>query len=417
MRHVTLIIALIAADVSVASGQQMPDPSQMAGRPLPAPELPTGTVSVRLVRERMGNNIASHPVLLVAADRKLKGTTDAQGRAQFGDVPSGTMVTAEANVDGETLRSQEFAVPSSGGVRVALIAGLEAAAARERVAAEEAAKQPARQGVVVFGGETRVILEFQDDNLRVFYLLDIVNTARTPIDVGDPLIIQLPDGALGAGAMEGSSTLAVVQGDRIRINGPFPPGTTQVQVGYRFPYEGDQATLVQRWPAAIEQLFVAAEKVGGLQLASPQFMRQQEASAGGSPFLMATGGRLNAGETLTLTLTGLPHHSTLMRDVGIGAGVLVLALGFWAALGSRGVRADLVTDLAARREKLFAALVAIEEQHRQGRLDDRRYTSRRESLVVQLERVMSELDRTPDGHTPHTTRGGDPVGGGEGVAA
>jgi hypothetical protein len=195
--------------------------------------------------------------------------------------------------------------------------------------------------------------------------------------------------------MEGSSTLAMVQGDRIRINGPFPPGTTQVQVGYRFQYSGDRATLTQRWPAAIEQLFVAAEQVGTLQLASPQLTRQQEATAGGSPFVMATGGRVNAGDVLTLYLTGLPHHSTLMRDVGLGVGLLVLALGLWAGVSGRTAGTDHTAELVARREKLFSALVALEDQHRQGQIDDRRYTSRRQSLVSQLERVMSELDRTP----------------------
>ncbi len=395
MRAVRFLFTILMLVPVAAAGQQMPDPAQMAGRPLPAPELTTGTVSVRLVRERMGNNIVDHPILLLAADRQLKGRTDSQGRAQFADVPPGTRVSVQAVVEGETLRSQEFAVPASGGVRVALIAGLEAAAARERVAAEEAAKQPARPGVVVFGGETRIILEFQDDNLRVFYLLDIVNSARTPIDIGDPILIQLPDGAVGAGAMEGSSTLAMVQGDRIRINGPFPPGTTQVQVGYRLPYSGDRATLTQRWPAAIEQLFVAAEKVGTLQLASPQLTRQQEATAGGAPFVMATGGRVNAGDVLTLHLTGLPHHSTLVRDIGLAVGLLVLALGLWAGVSGRTSGTDHTAELVARREKLFSALVALEDQHRQGQIDDRRYTSRRQSLVSQLERVMSELDRTP----------------------
>ncbi len=269
---------------------------------------------------------------------------------------------------------------------------------------EEAARQPARPGIVVFGGETRVILEFQDDNLQVFYLLDIVNNARTPIAVAEPLIVRLPEGATGAGALNGSSTLATVQGDRIRITGPFPPGTTQVQVGYRLPYSGDRATLSQQWPAAIEQLFVAAEQVGGLQLASPQFSQQQEASAGGAPFIMAIGGRLNAGDTLMVELSGLPHHSTLMRDVGVGVGVLVLAFGLWAGIAGRSARGNPAASLAERRETLFAALVALEEQHRRGQVDDRRYASRRQSLVSQLERVMGELDRTP-------------AGGGEGVAA
>ena len=387
-----------------AAAQQMPDPSQMAGRPLPAPELATGMVSVRLVRERMGNNITNHPVALKAADRTLNATTDAQGRAQFGDIPPGTMITVEALVDGETLRSQQFAVPDRGGVRVALIAGLEAAAARDRAEAEAAAKQPARPGIVVFGGETRIVLEFQRDDLQIFYLLDIVNNARTPVAIGEPMIIELPEGAIAAGALEGSSTLAMVQGDRIRISGPFPPGVTQVQVGYRFPYRGDSAVVTQRWPAAIEQLFVAAEKVGDLRISSPQFTQQQEATAGGAPFIMAAGGRINAGDTMTLTLAGLPHRSMLLRDLGLAIGLLVLGAGFWAALGGNKARTNRLAELAAAREKLYADLLSLEDQQRRGRIDERRYTARRQSLMTQLERVLSELDRAP-------------AGGGEGVAA
>ena len=400
MRSALTVLVTLACAATLAA-QQMPDPAQMAGIPLPDPQLAPGTVSVRVVRERMGNNVINHPVTLGAETNRLDANTDSQGRATFVEVPLGTRVVVQAIVDGETLQSQPFTIPPSGGVRIALIAGLEAAAARERAAREEAAQQPARQGIVVFGGESRVILEFQGDNLQVFYLLDIVNNARTPIDIGEPMFITLPEGGMGAGALEGSSTQAVVQGDRIRINGPFRPGITSVQVGYRFPYKGDTAVLTQQWPAAFEQLFVAAEKVGQLQISSPQFERQQEANAGGTPFLMATGGRINAGESLTLTLTGLPHRSTIVRDVGIAAGVVILIAGFWAAFGGQRARRDRVVELTQRREKLLADLVALEEQHRQRPIDARRYASERQSLVAELERIMGELDR----------------GGGEGMAA
>jgi hypothetical protein len=395
------VLALVLALGGALTAQQMPDPSQMAGQPLPAPELPAGTVSVRVVRERMGNNVAGHPVTLRAGDRTLTGKTDEQGRAAFPSIAAGTVVAAETTVDGETLRSQEFTMPPNTGIRVALIAGLQAAAAREQAARDEAARQPARPGMVVFGGESRVILEFQDDNLQVFYLLDIVNNARTPIDIGEPMYIVFPEGATGAGAMEGSSTAAVVQGDRLRINGPFPPGVTSVQVGYRLTYSGDTAVLEQQWPAPFEQLFVAAEKVGSLQLSSPQFQQTQDANAGGAPFIMATGGRLNAGETLTVTLSGLPHRSTTLRNIGLAAGVLILLAGFWAAIRSPKAARLHTRELEARRERLLSDLVQLEEQRRQNTVDERRYVSRRQTLVTELERVMGELDR----------------GGGEGVAA
>ena len=393
----TAALLIVSLGGARASAQQMPNPADMAGRPLPAPELPNATVSVRVVRERMGNNVANQQVSLLVGGQPRTATTDGQGRATFTGLTPGAPVTAQAIVDGETLTSQEFAVPAQGGVRVALIAGLAAAAERERREREAAAQQPARAGVVVFGGESRIIMEFQDDNLQIFYLLDIVNNARTPIDIGQPLIIELPDAAEGAGAMTGSSTLAMVQGDRVRITGPFPPGITAVQFGFRLPYRGDSVTIAQRWPAAFEQLFVAAEKLGSLQIASPQFAEQREANASGTPFLLATGGRINAGETLTITLSGLPHQSTLMRDVGVGIGLLILAIGLWAGVTGAPARRGHDAQLIERREKLLADLVELETQRRNGKIDERKYAARRQAVMTQLERVMGELDRVPGG--------------------
>jgi hypothetical protein len=394
---VALLVAAGGLPFPAVAQQQMPDPSQMAGRPLPAPELETGVVSVRVVRERLGNNLANQPVALKTPDRTLTATTDEQGRAQFTGIAPNTVVTAETVVDGETLTSQSFPVPAQSGVRVALIAGLAAAVARERAAAEEGARQPARSGIVVLGGESRIIVEFQDDNLQVFYLLDFVNAARTPIDTGGPLVLELPASATGASTLQGSSSLAMLQGNRLRVTGPFPPGTTSVQVGFRLPYRGNSVTLTQVWPTPFEQLFVAAEKVGNLAMSSPQFEQQREASASGTPFLMATGGRINPGQPLTLTLSGLPYHSTLMRDVGVATGILILLAGLWAGVRATPARTGHATELRRRQDKLFADLLSLEEQRRRGRIDNERYVTRRETLMGQLERVMGELDRDPTG--------------------
>lgn len=392
LRFVALFVLVLA---NAAAAQQMPNAAQMSGMPLGAPELPNGTVTVRLVREEMGNNIANHAVKLVAAGKTEQGTTDAQGRAQFSGLPVGTVVYAEAVVDGETLRSQEFDIPARGGVRVALVAGVAAVEARDRAAREAGAKEPPRQGIVVFGGESRIILEFQDDNLQAFYLLDIVNQARTPIDPGQPLVLKLPAEASGAALMAGSSPVATIRGDQVIITGPFPPGTTPVQLGYTVKYSGARVTLQQSWPAVMEQLFVAIEKVGQVHIQSPQFTAHQDAQAGGQPFIMATGGRLNVGDTLTLDITGLPHRGTLMRNVGLGLAAFILLAGFWAALTGAPARKGQTVQLEARKEKLFSDLVALEAQHARGRIDEPRYTSRRQALLTQLERVIGELDRAP----------------------
>ena len=117
-----------------------------------------------------------------------------------------------------------------------------------------------------------------------------------------------------------------------------------------------------------------------------------------------------ATDTLSITLSGLPHQNRTVRNVGVGIGIVILALGFWAAF-RRDPAADESAALLKRKEKLLADLVALEEQHRQGRSDERRYASRRQSLVSQLERVMGEIDGLPASPRP---RAGGP---GSGLAA
>jgi hypothetical protein len=184
---------------STSAQVAMPDPTQMAGMAIPAPELPTGTISVRLVRERLGNNIVGHEVKVTAGTVTQTATTDETGRATFTGLPGHEQATAEAVVDGERVVSNPFEVPhENGGLRVILISGIQDVLERRKKEADTAATAPPVKGIVVFGGETRFVFEFQDDSLRVFYLLDIVNTARTRVDTGGPLIIDLPTGAAGA---------------------------------------------------------------------------------------------------------------------------------------------------------------------------------------------------------------------------
>src|SRR6185295_7522553 len=90
------------------------------------------------------------------------------------------------------------------------------------------------------------------------------------VDIGGPLVIDLPPGTSGATPLEGSSPSATVAGNRITIAGPFASGTTSVQVAFRMLYDSGTLTIVQPFPAAFQQITVGAQKVGGLSMASPQ---------------------------------------------------------------------------------------------------------------------------------------------------
>jgi hypothetical protein len=384
--HSALCVAMAHAQVA------MPDASAMAGVPLPAPELPNATVSVRVLRERMGNNVAGQEVTLLVGGSTRTATTDAQGRAQFEGVPPGTVVQATTTVDGEALTSQQFSVPGTGGVRVALISGIASAAAREQAAAEAAAREPARPGVVELGPESRIILEFQDDVLTVFYLFEILNNARTPIDIGGPLEFELPVGATGASVLQGSSPNVIVRADLVTVTGPFPPGKTLAQVGFSLPQAGASLALRQRLPAALAQVFVGVEKIGNMQVASPQLTDTREMRAeSGDLFIMGTGGRVNAGEELVINLSGMPAQSHTQRNVALALAALIFAVGAWMALTPGKAQAAAGARLAARRETLLNEVVALERKRRQKALSAAD-EARLQRATQELERVIAALD-------------------------
>lgn len=391
------VLAAVVGLLSAAVASAQPDARQMSGIPLPGPELPDGTVSVRVVRGTMTNNVAGQAVTLRTGGIVREGTTDDHGRAQFTGIAPGTTVSAQARVADETLESQAFPMPARGGVRLALVAGA-GVGTGAATAPADAAAVPAQPGTVQLGGDSRIIFEFQDDNLAVFYLLDLVNASTAPVAVDGPLLLDLPAGAAGAALMEGASRQASLRGTRLIVTGPFQPGTTSVSLAFTLPVDGAEQALTQVFPADITRLLVAGEKVGSFGFRSPQLGAAQEASSNGTPFLMATTGSLARGQALQLTLTGLPHRSRTWRYGAVVLGVVVLVAGLWAGISARpGAHAASRSALESRRERCFAELTALEADHRRGRVDARRFGDRRASLIAELERLYGELEAHDEG--------------------
>jgi len=384
------------------AGAQMPDPALMHGRAIPAADLPAGTITVRVVREALSTNVVGQEVRLTVAGATRTATTDNQGRATFADLPSGAEVRAQATVNGENLVSEPIRIPASGGLRVILVAGLKSAAGRSD--ASTPAASPVR-GSVSFSPNTRVLLEFRDDALQVFYVLEILNTGSGPVDIGGPLILDLPTGAAGAATLEGTTPNASVSGDRLTVTGPFAPGTTPVQVGFRLVYDSPTLTVEQRWPVALEQLTVALEKVGAVTMTSPQFSTVGEVNAeSGTPFLLASGPAIPAGGTLSLELANLPVHSPTPRSVALALAVLIIGVGIWFAARTPARSGDAQRRLVSRRDKLLNELARLEERRHKGTLGASDET-RRQRIVAELEQIYGELDET------------GPPGGGKDLAA
>ena len=387
MKRLVLTLAALTALMPSVVSAQMPDARQMSGVPLPVGDLAPGTVTVRVVRGTMTNIIANQEVELSGGPSVMKTKTNDAGRAEFTGLAPGTRVKAIAIVNGERLESQEFPMPANGGMRVALVA--------TDPEAQKLAQAPAQTGAVVFGPQSRFVFELGDEVLNVFMLLDVVNAAKTPVQPPQPLIVQIPAESQGAGVMEGSAPNAVLTGKQLTINGPFAPGSTLVQAGFALPIGGSSLTWEQRLPAGLDQLSIMAQKVGDMQLQSPQIAEHRDMPVQGEMFIVAKGPGIAAGQPMRLTFSGLPHHATWPRNLALVLAVAVLGAGAWASTRSTKPAAEEQARrkrLDGRRERLFAELTAIEQQHRDQTIDPERYGARRRELVAALERVYAELD-------------------------
>ena len=395
---VVALMLLIAGSYAPVAAQPfaggMPDPKQMSGRPLPVGDLPVGTVTVRVVRGSMTNVIPNQPVELSGAGAPLTATTNAQGRAEFPGLRPGLTVQATTTVDGERLQSQQFTVPTSGGIRVALVA-TDPAASKDAAGGAAPAAQ-AGTGNVSLGDQSRFVVEMgADEALNVFYILEVVNSAQAPVQPAAPLVFELPADARGAGTLEGSGGQVTVAGTRVSVQGPFAPGSTVIQFGYSLPIAGATVSLEQKLPVELAQFSLMAQKVGDMEVQSPQIAEHRDMPVQAQTFIVGKGPAVPAGGTIAITFSGLPHQPVWPRNVALALAVTILAGGVWAGLRARKPTAgevDRRRRLDAKRDRLFTELVGLEEQHRAGTLAPDRYAMRRTELVAALEQLYAQID-------------------------
>ena len=377
------------------------DPRQMAGIPRPVDDLPSGSVSVRVIRGALTNNIPDQPVQLQVGPDIQTVRTDAQGRAQFDKLPAGVTLRASAIVDGERLESEPFPAPAQGGIRLLLVAS---SGSSDSTPASGAPSLPAVTGNVTIGGQTRIVIEPGDETVTLYYLLDVVNNSSAPVNPATPFELEMPGGSTGTAILRGSSPLASVNGPRVIVSGPFPPGSTLVQVGAQIDTASGALNVTQRFPAPLDVFAVIVEKVGDTKLASPQITEQREVAAQGGTYIAAPGTPVAAGQPLTISVTGMPHHNPTPRYTALTLAFGILVVGVWAGWRAKDESGATATErkrLIARREKLLGELVRLERDER----DKPRYAARREEILSALEPIYGALDSDARGPEPGATAG------------
>ena len=330
LRRLALTLASLAVASAALAQSQMPNPKEMSGIPRPVQDLPAGTLSVRVIRGDFSNNVADQPVEFVVGGKPRTVRTNADGRAEMSGLAAGTEVRVGTTLDGARLDSQPITMPASG-VRVMLV-GDDPNTAKREAEDKRLASLPPVKGTVAFGPESRVVVQFQDEQLDVFYVMEIVNSARTRVDIGGPLIVDLPSEARGASLLPDSSKQATVTAGKVTILGPFAPGSTMVQVAYEMPFDGATVSISQRWPVMLPQVTVLMPRAAGLDMRSPQFSEKRSINDQGQPVTVGTGVALGAGQPLDIEVTGLPFRPHWPRYLALGLAGAIVSVGVWAAI-------------------------------------------------------------------------------------
>ena len=186
-------------------------------------------------------------------------TTDEQGRAEFTNLPKGRQASRRSHCGRRSARLA--AVQRADDRRASRDSGRGIAKAAERKKQEEAAAAagPAQ-------GRRRLRRQHprpdavRDDALEVYYILEILNTARPRVDIGGPLVIDFPRGA-GATALEGSSPAAATSRPASHHHGSLRLGHHAGAGGVPDAVRLARVlTLEQTWPAALQQVTVGVER-------------------------------------------------------------------------------------------------------------------------------------------------------------
>ena len=265
-------------------------------------------------------------------------STDEQGRAEFTGLPAGANGARRGH---RRRRAAAVRAVHRADLRRASRdpgrghrAGGRAARSRKR---RKPRPRPPVKGVVVLGGNSRIIMEFPDDSLRVFYMLEIVNNARDArghrrAAHHRPAGRAPPARRRSRGRRRRRRSPATA----ITVTGPFASGVTPVQVGVPAAVQQlRRSTIEQTWPAAVEQVTVGVAEGRRAVDCRRRSSRSSATSSGedGDVFVLASGPALPAGrhadDAADRSARAQPRRRATSRSASRSRSSL---LGVWLAL-------------------------------------------------------------------------------------
>lgn len=479
MKRLAVAAALLVSAGALAQ-PMMIDPSRMSGIPRPDPQVPAGTITVRLIRAQLSNNMPGVQVGLGGPDGEIvTQKTDENGRATFSGLKGPGPYQARATDGVEELTSQPIELQPDMGSRVMLVfqpeggaadgvaradkrlpagtvivramngdapeAGLDVvlgmARAGEGTVRQYKAKTDAKgeakfsgleatptvgylaqvvKGTTPFaskpfklqanmgsrvtldvrpvshdvsvlriGPGSHFIFEVSDDVVQVVEVWRLMNTSTDAVDPGPMgLRFPLPEKALQAQPGPQNPPGFRVSGHEAVLQGPIPPGDTELQVLFALAYDGGTLDFAQPTPIPFSDFAMVTEKIDGLTVDGNQ-LTSEERELQGRKLILYRGPGTQPGGAVQLHFHGLPHADPTWRYVAVVVALgLLLGFGVYAVRGT-GARADR-ERLDQQREHLLDELAALSEKA--GDKEDEKRARKRQELQARLVRIYRELD-------------------------
>jgi len=388
-----------AAEAGAGEGEAEFSLGASSGAAHPDPSLPTGTLEVHLLDEA-GQPIKNAPVLLGAVDQtqKLqvhKGRSNDAGVARFSDLPTGPRAGYAAVIDWRGLRigTEAFSMPEKDGATAEI----------------RALARTTDPSVITVGAGGRLILQMHEDALVFAEMLPLENTSDKIFDPGPGAIeIPLPEGFVSAEAVQTDRKVEVRQNHGVAVHGaiaPRPRGTgetrstvNEVTIQFVLPSHGDTRDFEQRMPNGSGPFTLFAQQIGDLSISGPGVGPRESREISGHKYWLARIEGVPPGGTLRLNISGLPSTSATGRNVAGGLAIgLILAVVVFGRRPRDEAREAARSErdrLTARRETLFAELVAVEQAGRAGTAAGG--SDRRRELFGKLEGVYQQLAALDD---------------------
>jgi hypothetical protein len=370
----------------------------------PEKSLPVKTLEVRLLDEA-GHPIPHQPVTLGSVDTSnkvdvRKAETDGSGVARFEGLPVGKTTGYAAVTDwhGLHIGTEPFAMPEDSGARAEI----------------RALARTSDPSVITIGEGARIILQMREDTLQFLEILPLENKSDKLFDPGPGAVeIPLPTEFTGAEAGQSDRKVEIRAGRGVAVHGAISPKSAlgavdaksagnEITFGFVMPYRGDTRDFAQPMPNGIGLFTLITEQLPGLELKGPGVGARESREVNGKKYWVMPGTAIPPGGTMSFTVTGLPTTDHTGRTVAaiLAIALMLAAVAFARRPGAVAPRpgGNERERLTARRESLYAELVAVERQARGGAVGAT--PARRQELVGKLEAVYRQLAALDEPRAP-----------------